>query len=104
VPSAQQPQAGLPLPGAERHPAGEPDHSPPAKGGETYNQQLSDKPAEAVKALLVWHHGITPDTRLIAGCGKTGPKKPADPFAGENRRVDVVNLAQPEEARPRGND
>jgi outer membrane protein OmpA-like peptidoglycan-associated protein len=69
-----------------------------AKGGETYNQQLSEKRAEAVKAFLVSRYGIAPDTLLTAGYGKTGLKNPADPFAGENRRVEIVNLAQREEA------
>jgi outer membrane protein OmpA-like peptidoglycan-associated protein len=45
-----------------------------AKGGAEYNQDL---------------------TLIAVGHGKTQLKNPTDPFAGENRRVQVVNTEQP---------
>jgi outer membrane protein OmpA-like peptidoglycan-associated protein len=69
-----------------------------AKGGATFNQQLSEKRAEAVKTFLVSRHKIAPDTLITAGYGKKGLKNPNDPFASENRRVEIVNLAEREEA------
>jgi flagellar motor protein MotB len=40
-----------------------------------------------------------PAANLIsAGYGKKGPKDAADPYAPENRRVEVVNMADREQA------
>jgi OmpA-OmpF porin, OOP family len=58
-----------------------------AIGTESYNQQLSQRRAAAVKAYLVSMHGI-PATRLnIVGYGDRRPIDGADPVAAENRRV-----------------
>jgi outer membrane protein OmpA-like peptidoglycan-associated protein len=65
-----------------------------AKGSIEYNQDLSERRAEAVKRLLVEQFGI-PVTNLIAvGYGKTLLKNAGDPFGGENRRVQIVNTEQ----------
>jgi outer membrane protein OmpA-like peptidoglycan-associated protein len=69
-----------------------------AKGGEAYNQQLSEKRSETVKRYLVTRYKIAPDTLITAGYGKNGLKNAADPYAGENRRVEIVNMAQRNEA------
>lgn len=69
-----------------------------AKGGDVYNQQLSEKRAETVKRYLVAHYKIAPDTLITAGYGKTEMKNGTDPFAAENRRVEIVNMAQRDEA------
>ena len=69
-----------------------------AKGGEAYNQQLSEKRAETVKRYLVARYKIAPDTLITAGYGKKDMKNAADPFAAENRRVEIVNMAQRDEA------
>jgi outer membrane protein OmpA-like peptidoglycan-associated protein len=62
-------------------------------GSDAYNQQLSERRAEAVKAYLVTHYKI-PATNLIAvGYGKTKLKNTSNPLAGENRRVQLVNVA-----------
>jgi outer membrane protein OmpA-like peptidoglycan-associated protein len=62
-----------------------------AKGGVEYNQDLSERRAEAVKRLLVQQFNLPPTTLIAIGYGKTHLKNAADPFAAENRRVQVVN-------------
>ena len=62
-----------------------------AKGGPTYNQALSERRAAAVKQHLVTVHRIAPDRLLAYGRGLTALKNAADPFAAENRRVQVIN-------------
>ena len=69
-----------------------------AKGGDAYNQSLSEKRAETVKRYLVARYKIAPDTLITAGYGKKDMKNVTDPFAAENRRVEIVNMAQHEEA------
>ncbi len=64
-----------------------------AKGSVAYNQDLSERRAEAVKHLLVQQFGLPADTLIAVGYGKTHLKNTADPFASENRRVQVVNLS-----------
>jgi outer membrane protein OmpA-like peptidoglycan-associated protein len=64
-----------------------------AKGSETYNQELSERRADAVKRILVQQYGIAADTLMTAGYGKTHLKNTSDPFAGGNRRVAIVNMA-----------
>jgi Outer membrane protein and related peptidoglycan-associated (lipo)proteins len=63
------------------------------KGSEEYNQGLSERRADAVKRILVEKYGIAADTLMTAGYGKTHLKNASDPFAGENRRVAIVNMA-----------
>jgi outer membrane protein OmpA-like peptidoglycan-associated protein len=62
-----------------------------AKGTPEYNQDLSERRAEAVKRLLVKQFDLSPTTLIAIGYGKTQLKNEADPFAAENRRVQVVN-------------
>jgi outer membrane protein OmpA-like peptidoglycan-associated protein len=64
-----------------------------AKGGESYNQGLSERRAEAVKRFLAEKHGIDASTLVTVGHGKFQLKNTANPFAGENRRVQLVNMA-----------
>jgi OmpA-OmpF porin, OOP family len=60
-----------------------------AYGSALYNIDLSLKRAMAVRAYLVQVHGI-PGRRLVAiGKGKSEPLNRANPFANENRRVQV---------------
>lgn len=61
------------------------------KGGAEYNQDLSERRAEAVKRLLVEQFSLPTTTLVAVGYGKTQFKNSADPFAGENRRVQIVN-------------
>ena len=64
-----------------------------AKGDEFYNQDLSERRADAVKRFLLEKFGIDGSRLIAVGYGKTRLKNPSDPFAAENRRVQVVNLA-----------
>jgi outer membrane protein OmpA-like peptidoglycan-associated protein len=70
-----------------------------AKGTDTYNQQLSERRAETIKQYLVDHFQLSSQNLVTVGYGKEGPKNPSDPFASENRRVQVVNLAPQTQAQ-----
>jgi outer membrane protein OmpA-like peptidoglycan-associated protein len=64
-----------------------------AKGGDTYNQSLSERRADAVKRFLAEKYKIEAGNLLTVGYGKTQLKNPDGPFLPENRRVQVVNAA-----------
>jgi outer membrane protein OmpA-like peptidoglycan-associated protein len=61
------------------------------KGGDAYNQDLSERRAEAVKRLLVKQFNLPDNTLVAVGYGKSQLKNTADPLAAENRRVQIVN-------------
>jgi outer membrane protein OmpA-like peptidoglycan-associated protein len=63
-----------------------------AKGDDSYNQKLSQRRAEAVKKFLVRKFKISPKDLVTVGYGKDQLKNKDDPFAAENRRVQIVNL------------
>ncbi len=63
-----------------------------AAGSYAYNQALSDRRAEAVKAFLAQNFNIRADHLFAIGYGKTHLKNGADPLAAENRRVNVANV------------
>jgi outer membrane protein OmpA-like peptidoglycan-associated protein len=63
-----------------------------AKGGEDYNQNLSERRADAVKRFLSEKYGIDTSKLMTAGYGKTQLKTPSNPLGGENRRVQLVNM------------
>jgi outer membrane protein OmpA-like peptidoglycan-associated protein len=65
-----------------------------AKGGTDYNQALSERRAEAVKRFLIEEFRLPADTLVAVGYGKGRLKNTADPLAGENRRVQIVNTEQ----------
>ena len=65
-----------------------------AKGGDDYNQRLSERRAAAVKRFLKEKFDIPDDTLVTAGYGKQQLKSSSDPFSAENRRVQIVNLEQ----------
>lgn len=69
-----------------------------AKGSEAYNQKLSERRAETVKRYLMQHYRIPSENLLTSGYGEKGLKNPADPFDGANRRVEIVNVAEKEQA------
>ena len=69
------------------------------KGGDEYNQALSERRAEAIKRYLVEKFGLKPENLVAAGYGKTQLKNAANPAADENRRVQVVNMEISKEAR-----
>lgn len=62
-----------------------------AKGGDAFNQALSERRAAAVKRHLVEAFAIAPGRLDTYGRGRTVLKNPAAPLAAENRRVQVVN-------------
>lgn len=64
------------------------------KGGSDYNQQLSERRAGAVKRFLKERFDIPDEALVTAGYGKEQLKNSSDPYAAENRRVQVVNLDQ----------
>jgi outer membrane protein OmpA-like peptidoglycan-associated protein len=70
-----------------------------AKGGEEYNQALSERRAESIKRYLIEKFGLAAENLVAVGYGKTQLKNPGDPLGEENRRVQVVNMESSKEAR-----
>ncbi len=64
-----------------------------AAGGDTYNQDLSERRADAIKHYLTDKYGIAAADLVTVGYGKTKLKDPGQPLADVNRRVQVVNMA-----------
>jgi outer membrane protein OmpA-like peptidoglycan-associated protein len=62
-----------------------------AAGGEAYNQELSERRADAIKRYLVDKYGIGSADLVTVGYGKS-LKDPNQPLAEVNRRVQVVNM------------
>jgi len=69
-----------------------------AKGSDPFNQRLSERRAETVKRFLMENYHIPAANLVCAGYGKQGMKNPADPLAAENRRVQISNVAERDEA------
>jgi outer membrane protein OmpA-like peptidoglycan-associated protein len=63
-----------------------------AAGGDSYNQDLSERRADSIKRYLVSKFGIAGADLVTVGYGKTKLKDPANPMAEVNRRVQVVNM------------
>jgi len=59
-----------------------------ARGALPYNEQLSRRRAQAVKEYLVVRHGIAPNALRTVGVGPSRLCDAANPYAGENRRVE----------------
>ncbi len=64
-----------------------------AVGSDSFNQDLSERRADAVKQYLTTKYGMAAADLVTVGYGKTRLKNPNDPKGGENRRVQVVNMA-----------
>ena len=60
-----------------------------AMGSEAYNQGLSERRAEVVKRILVQEFRLPAEMLVAVGYGKTRLKNAANPFAAENRRVQI---------------
>jgi outer membrane protein OmpA-like peptidoglycan-associated protein len=69
-----------------------------AKGSQSYNDGLSDRRAQAVKQYLVEKLNIPAENLTTAGYGKRHLKNPDDPYAPENRRVQILNTPSTESA------
>jgi outer membrane protein OmpA-like peptidoglycan-associated protein len=65
-----------------------------AKGGADYNLALSHRRAEAVRQFLIDNFKIAPEKLVAKGFGRQHLKNPKLPRAGENRRVQIVNLSK----------
>jgi outer membrane protein OmpA-like peptidoglycan-associated protein len=63
------------------------------KGGEAYNQGLSERRADAVKRFLLEKYGIEAGSLVTVGYGKSQLKNTSDPLAADNRRVQVINAS-----------
>ena len=63
-----------------------------AIGSEPFNQDLSERRADAIKRYLTDKYGIAGANLVTVGYGKTGLKDPSAPTSPVNRRVQVVNL------------
>ena len=63
-----------------------------AVGSESYNQELSERRADAIKRYLVDKFGIAGTDLVTVGYGKSKLKDQSAPTAGVNRRVQVVNM------------
>jgi outer membrane protein OmpA-like peptidoglycan-associated protein len=63
------------------------------RGRAGYNQELSERRADSVKRYLVEKFDIPASSLVTAGYGSTHFKNSNDPFAAENRRVAVTNMA-----------
>ena len=64
-----------------------------AKGGEGFNQDLSERRADAVRTFLAEKFNISRDRLVTVGYGKSQIKNKNNPYAAENRRVQIVNTA-----------
>lgn len=63
-----------------------------AKGSDGYNQELSERRAEAVKRYLIERYKLPAANLIAVGYGKTTLKNKDNPLAAENRRVQIVNM------------
>jgi outer membrane protein OmpA-like peptidoglycan-associated protein len=62
------------------------------KGGDPFNQDLSERRADAVKRYLIERYKLPAANLIAVGYGKTMLKNKDNPLASENRRVQVVNM------------
>jgi outer membrane protein OmpA-like peptidoglycan-associated protein len=63
-----------------------------AAGGESYNQDLSERRADAIKRYLIDNYHIAAADLVTVGYGKSKLKDPNQPMSEVNRRVQVVNM------------
>ncbi len=63
-----------------------------AVGSDGYNQSLSEQRAESVRQYLVDKHNLNISKLIAIGYGEEQLKLPETPKAGENRRVQIVNM------------
>jgi outer membrane protein OmpA-like peptidoglycan-associated protein len=63
-----------------------------AAGGDSYNQDLSERRADSIKRYLMDKYSISSADLVTVGYGKSKLKDPNQPMAEVNRRVQVVNM------------
>jgi outer membrane protein OmpA-like peptidoglycan-associated protein len=61
-------------------------------GGNSFNQDLSERRADTIKRYLVDKYGLAGKNLIAVGYGKTKLKDTANPTDAINRRVQVVNM------------
>jgi outer membrane protein OmpA-like peptidoglycan-associated protein len=69
------------------------------KGSDAFNKRLSERRAASIKTYLVDNFGLSASNLRTVGYGKSRLKNPSDPFAAENRRVEVVNMVGQSQAQ-----
>jgi len=69
------------------------------RGSADYNLGLSNARAKSVREFLIEKFEIAPDQLVAVGFGEEQLKNAEDPEAGENRRVQVVNMANKDVAQ-----
>jgi outer membrane protein OmpA-like peptidoglycan-associated protein len=62
-----------------------------AVGSDDYNQQLSERRAEAARQYLISRHGISASRLVAKGYGKSQLLLPSEPTSELNRRVQFLN-------------
>jgi outer membrane protein OmpA-like peptidoglycan-associated protein len=65
-----------------------------AIGSDASNLDLSNRRADAVKRILVEKYGVPAENLVTAGYGESKLKNAENPKAAENRRVQIVNMAE----------
>ena len=70
-----------------------------AHGSSDYNLGLSNARAKSVREFLIKKFDIASDQLVAVGFGEEQLKNAEDPDAGENRRVQVVNMASKDVAQ-----
>lgn len=73
-----------------------------AKGSSAYNLGLSDARAKSVQSFLIEQFHMDPKQLVATGFGEEQLKNQDDPLVGENRRVQVVNMASKDVAAKGG--
>jgi outer membrane protein OmpA-like peptidoglycan-associated protein len=63
-----------------------------AAGGDSYNQDLSERRADAIKRYLMDNYHIAASELVTVGYGKSKLKDQNQPMSEVNRRVQVVNM------------
>jgi outer membrane protein OmpA-like peptidoglycan-associated protein len=69
------------------------------KGSDALNKRLSKRRAQSLKAYLVDNFDLTASNLRAIGYGKSRLKNTSDPFAAENRRLEVVNMVSTQAQR-----
>jgi outer membrane protein OmpA-like peptidoglycan-associated protein len=64
-----------------------------ASGGTSYNQDLSERRADAIKRFIVEKYGLAAADLVTVRYGKNNLKNETNPLAAENRRVRIINTA-----------
>jgi outer membrane protein OmpA-like peptidoglycan-associated protein len=68
------------------------------KGSDAFNKRLSERRAASIKTYLVDNFELSASNLRTVGYGKSRLKNAGDPFAAENRRVEVVNMVSQAQA------